>query len=81
MKAVEQAGARACACVRKCRSPSPPRCGQVNKAIQAFMYTMLADEDNTAAKKSLDVMITLYKKKVRPARHRFALLHGARTRH
>jgi hypothetical protein len=38
---------------------------KVNKAIQAFMYTMLADEDVTAAKKSLDVMITLYKKKVR----------------
>ena len=37
---------------------------KVNKAIQAFMYTMLADEDATAAKKSLDVMITLYKKKV-----------------
>ncbi len=38
---------------------------KVNKSIQAFMYTMLADEDATAAKKSLDVMITLYKKKVR----------------
>lgn len=37
---------------------------KVNKSIQAFMYTMLADEDTTAAKRSLDVMITLYKKRV-----------------
>jgi hypothetical protein len=28
------------------------------------MYTMLADEDTTAAKRSLDVMITLYRKRV-----------------
>ncbi len=40
------------------------RCAQVNRTIQAFMYTMLADEDTTAAKKSLDVLITLYKKRV-----------------
>ena len=37
---------------------------QLNKAIQAFMYTMLADEDTTAAKRSLDVMTTLYRKRV-----------------
>lgn len=36
----------------------------MNRTIQAFMYTMLADEDTTAAKKSLDVLITLYKKRV-----------------
>lgn len=36
----------------------------VNKSLQNFMYTMLADEHAIAAKKSLDVMIELYKKRV-----------------
>ena len=36
----------------------------VNKKLQNFMYTMLADDNAIAAKKSLDVMIELYKKRV-----------------
>ena len=36
----------------------------VNKTLQNFMYTMLADDHPIAAKKSLDVMVELYKKKV-----------------
>lgn len=36
----------------------------VNRAIQTFMFTMLKDENVTAAKKSLDVMISLYRKRV-----------------
>ncbi len=36
----------------------------VNRALQTFMFTMLKDENVTAAKKSLDVMISLYRKRV-----------------
>jgi protein SDA1 len=36
----------------------------MNKYLQNFMYQMLDDPNRTAAKKSLDVMIQLYYKKV-----------------
>lgn len=35
---------------------------KVNKVLQNFMYTMLKDSNETAAKKSLEVMIELYRK-------------------
>lgn len=35
-----------------------------NKTLQNFMYTMLTDEHAIAAKKSLDVMVELYKKRI-----------------
>ncbi len=37
---------------------------KVNRDLQNFMYTMLRDESETAAKKSLDVMIDLYRRRV-----------------
>ncbi|KAI8904308.1 SDA1-domain-containing protein [Gorgonomyces haynaldii] len=37
---------------------------KLNKTLQNFMYTMLKDPNETAAKKSLEVMIELYKKRV-----------------
>ncbi|KAJ3186370.1 Protein SDA1 [Gaertneriomyces sp. JEL0708] len=37
---------------------------KLNKTLQNFMYTMLKDSNETAAKKSLEVMIDLYKKNV-----------------
>eukprot|EP00047_Mylnosiga_fluctuans_P003731 m.230644 g.230644 ORF g.230644 m.230644 type:complete len:691 (-) comp12092_c0_seq1:145-2217(-) len=37
---------------------------QVNKTLQNFMYTMLSDDNAIAAKKSLDVMVELYRKRV-----------------
>ncbi|KAG5183588.1 SDA1-domain-containing protein [Tribonema minus] len=37
---------------------------KMNRTLQAFMYTMLQDESETAAKKSLDVMVELYKRRV-----------------
>ena len=37
---------------------------KLNKAVQAFMYTMLSDENVIAAKMSLEIMIELYKKNV-----------------
>ncbi|KAJ3287922.1 Protein SDA1, partial [Borealophlyctis nickersoniae] len=37
---------------------------KLNKALQNFMYTMLKDTNEIAAKKSLEVMIELYKKNV-----------------
>eukprot|EP00741_Cyanophora_paradoxa_P002074 tig00000545_g2010.t1 len=37
---------------------------KVNKTLQNFMYTMLQDPCQQAAKKSLDVMIELYRKKI-----------------
>ncbi|KXS09179.1 hypothetical protein M427DRAFT_105875 [Gonapodya prolifera JEL478] len=37
---------------------------KLNKTLQNFMYTMLGDAHEIAAKKSLDVMIDLYKKNV-----------------
>ena len=37
---------------------------QLNRTLQNFMFSMLADEDETAARKSLDVMIELYKRRV-----------------
>lgn len=37
---------------------------QMNKKLQNFMYSMLADANQVAAKKSLDVMVTLYQKGV-----------------
>ncbi|KAJ3336840.1 Protein SDA1 [Gonapodya sp. JEL0774] len=36
----------------------------LNKSLQNFMYTMLGDGEEIACKKSLDVMIDLYKKSV-----------------
>ena len=36
----------------------------VNRAIQTFMYNMLKDDSTIAAKKSLDVMIELYRRRV-----------------
>lgn len=38
---------------------------KMNKTIQNFMYAMLKDENDTAARKSLDVMVALYRKRVR----------------
>jgi protein SDA1 len=37
---------------------------RMNRALQAFMYTMLRDESEIAAKKSLDVMVELYQRRV-----------------
>ena len=37
---------------------------KVNKTLQNFMYGMLSDPNQTAAKKSLDVMVALYRKRV-----------------
>nr|KAJ3422405.1 hypothetical protein HK105_008224 [Polyrhizophydium stewartii] len=36
----------------------------MNKTLQNFMYTMLSDTNETAAKKSLEVMIELYRKNI-----------------
>lgn len=40
----------------------PPQNNQLNKQLQNFMYDMLADPNPIAAKKSLDVMIELYRR-------------------
>ncbi len=37
---------------------------KLNKSLQNFMYTMLNDSNEMAARKSLQVMIDLYKKNV-----------------
>jgi protein SDA1 len=37
---------------------------RLNKALQNFMFTMLKDENRTAAKKSLDVMVALWRRNV-----------------
>jgi protein SDA1 len=37
---------------------------KINKTLQNFMYGMLSDPNQTAAKKSLDVMVALYRKRV-----------------
>jgi len=37
---------------------------KVNRTLQNFMYGMLQDSNNQAAKKSLDVLIALHKKKI-----------------
>ena len=37
---------------------------QLNRELQNFMYTMLQDSNESAAKKSLDVMITLFRRQV-----------------
>lgn len=37
---------------------------KVNREMQNFMYSMLKDENETAARKSLDVMVALYRKRV-----------------
>ena len=37
---------------------------KLNRAVQNFMYTMLKDENEIAAKMSLEIMIELYKKNV-----------------
>ncbi|CAB4027968.1 SDA1 homolog, partial [Paramuricea clavata] len=37
---------------------------KVNSTLQNFMYTMLKDSNSLAAKKSLDVMVELYKKNI-----------------
>lgn len=42
---------------------------KLNRAIQTFMYSMLKDENDTAARKSLDVLIALYRKRVRRRAH------------
>jgi protein SDA1 len=36
----------------------------VNKDLQGFMYVMLKDEHSVAAKKSLEVMVDLYRRRV-----------------
>jgi hypothetical protein len=36
----------------------------MNRTLQNFMYTMLNDPSDIAAKKSLDVMIDLYRKRI-----------------
>jgi protein SDA1 len=40
------------------------RNNKLNGALQGYMYTMLRDKSSIAAKKSLDVLIELYKRKV-----------------
>ncbi len=40
------------------------RNNKLNRTLQNFMYTMLQDTNDTAAKKSLDVMIELYRKRI-----------------
>lgn len=37
---------------------------QLNTMLQNFMFTMLKDADETAARKSLDVMTELYRKNI-----------------
>jgi protein SDA1 len=37
---------------------------KMNRTLQNFMYTMLNDPSDIAAKKSLDVMIDLYRKRI-----------------
>lgn len=37
---------------------------KLNRTLQNFMYTMLNDTSDVAAKKSLDVMIDLYRKRI-----------------
>jgi protein SDA1 len=41
-----------------------PESGKVNRQIQAFIYGMLNDDSPVAAKRSLDVMIELYRRRV-----------------
>merc|ERR1719424_1927582 len=38
--------------------------GQINKKLQNFMYEMMQDTHPIAAKKSLELMVTLYRKNV-----------------
>ncbi|KCV67702.1 hypothetical protein H696_05810 [Fonticula alba] len=40
------------------------RNNQLNRVLQNYMYTMIEDRDDTAATKSLEIMIALYKKNV-----------------
>jgi len=40
------------------------RNNKLNATLQTFMYTMVHDSDENAARKSLEVMTTLYKKGV-----------------
>lgn len=37
---------------------------QLNKTIQNLVFTMLKDDSEIAAKKSLDIMVVLYRKRV-----------------
>ena len=37
---------------------------QLNKTLQNFLFTMMADENEMAARKSLDVMMELYRRRV-----------------
>lgn len=37
---------------------------QLNKTIQNLVFTMLKDDSEIAAKKSLDIMVELYRKRV-----------------
>jgi protein SDA1 len=37
---------------------------KLNRSLQNFMYTVLASDSDTAAKKSLDVMVELYRRRV-----------------
>lgn len=37
---------------------------QLNKTVQNLVFTMLKDDSEIAAKKSLDIMVDLYRKKV-----------------
>ncbi|CAN0400965.1 unnamed protein product, partial [Discosporangium mesarthrocarpum] len=37
---------------------------QLNKTLQNFVFTMLRDDSEIAAKKSLDIMVDLYRKRV-----------------
>jgi protein SDA1 len=38
--------------------------GTINRAIQGFLYTMLGDDSPAAAKRSLDVIVELYRRRV-----------------
>lgn len=40
------------------------RCAQLNKAVQNLVFSILKDDSELAAKKSLDVMVELYRKRV-----------------
>lgn len=59
-------------------SPAAPRVSslkppflveQLNKTIQNLVFTMLKDDSEIAAKKSLDIMVVLYRKRVWVVRH------------
>ncbi|RKO88958.1 SDA1-domain-containing protein [Blyttiomyces helicus] len=48
--------------IKNCNAKS--KNNKLNKTLQNFMYTMLKDDNDIAAKKSIEVMVDLYKKNV-----------------